>query len=68
MYIQYFFFRIVFFEYKKHACKKLSKCSLLTLLTHLHCLPSHVYIQKFVKKTTVEFNEFFVFHAYFKHK
>lgn len=63
-----FFFRIVFFEYKKHACKKLSKCSLLTLLTHLHCLPSHVYIQKFVKKTTVEFNDFFVFHAYFKHK
>lgn len=23
MYIQYFFFLIVFFEYKKHACKKI---------------------------------------------
>lgn len=28
----------------------------------------YIYIQNFVKKTTVEFNEFFVFHAYFKHK
>lgn len=66
-----FFFLIVFFEYKKHACKKLSKCTLLTLLTKtssLFTLTSCIYIQKFVKKTTVEFNEFFVFHAYFKHK
>lgn len=32
-----FFFLIVFFEYKKHACKKLSKCTLLTLFT-LTCI------------------------------
>lgn len=33
-----FFFLIVFFEYKKHACKKLSKCTLLTLLTQTSSL------------------------------